>query len=207
LGKVILVISGPGRKMYQSLEPKPEGAIFLKRSKPQGASSSPHDTGASIANWLKSNIQGDESSAVGEVDVDVAEVGLEALAWEVAQRDEGLLVAWSLLEHVALHLGVATGVAMLVAEAAKDLCSGVPLLGRGVLVVGEDLVDGRLEAAELGREAVAGCGERLGMLEGFPDRDPGEVEFPGDLADGLAIAPRPPNGSVVVHRKHVLDPP
>ena len=32
-------------------------------------------------------------------------------------------------------------------------------------------------------------------------------EFAGDLADGLAIAPRPPNGTVVVHRKHVLDPP
>ena len=30
---------------------------------------------------------------------------------------------------------------------------------------------------------------------------------PGDLSDGHAIAPRPPNGAVVVHRKHVLDPP
>ena len=58
LGKVILVMSGPGRKMYQYLEPKPEGAIFSKRSKPQDAVSSPHDTGASIANWLESNIQG-----------------------------------------------------------------------------------------------------------------------------------------------------
>jgi hypothetical protein len=35
LGKVILVMSGPGRRMYQSLEPKPEGAIFFKRSRPQ----------------------------------------------------------------------------------------------------------------------------------------------------------------------------
>ena len=34
-GKVILVISGPGRMMYQSLEPEPEGAIFPKRSMPQ----------------------------------------------------------------------------------------------------------------------------------------------------------------------------
>ena len=35
-GKVILVISGPGRMMYQSLAPEPEGAIFPKRSVPQG---------------------------------------------------------------------------------------------------------------------------------------------------------------------------
>ena len=59
LGKVILVMSGRGRMMYQCLEPKPEGAIFSKRSKPQGTDSSPHDTATSMANWLESNIQGD----------------------------------------------------------------------------------------------------------------------------------------------------
>ena len=58
-GKVILVISGPGRMMYQSLEPEPEGAIFSKRSVPQGTYSTPQDAGASMANWLKTNIQGD----------------------------------------------------------------------------------------------------------------------------------------------------
>ena len=36
LGKVILVMSGQSRMMYQCLEPKPEGTIFSKRSKPQG---------------------------------------------------------------------------------------------------------------------------------------------------------------------------
>ena len=29
LGKVILVMSGQSRMMYQNLEPKPEGAIFV----------------------------------------------------------------------------------------------------------------------------------------------------------------------------------
>jgi hypothetical protein len=57
-GEPGLVMSGPGRMMYLCLEPKPEVAIFSKRSKPQGTNSSPHDTGASIANWLASNIQG-----------------------------------------------------------------------------------------------------------------------------------------------------
>src|SRR6516164_4863006 len=44
--------------MYQYLQPKPEGAIFGKRSKPRGSYSSPHDTGASIADWPQSIIQG-----------------------------------------------------------------------------------------------------------------------------------------------------
>jgi len=44
--------------MYQNLKPEPEGAIFLKRSKPQGVQSSPHDTVASIAYRLEPNIQG-----------------------------------------------------------------------------------------------------------------------------------------------------
>ena len=44
--------------MYQSLEPEPEGAIFPKRSVPQEDYSTPHDAGASMANWLETNIQG-----------------------------------------------------------------------------------------------------------------------------------------------------
>jgi hypothetical protein len=59
-GKVILVISGLSRKMYQSLKPEPEGAIFPKRSGPQEDYSTPHDAGASMAYWLKTNIQGGE---------------------------------------------------------------------------------------------------------------------------------------------------
>jgi hypothetical protein len=42
-GQAILVISGPGRRMYQYLKPKPEGTIFSKRSKPQGTDRTPHD--------------------------------------------------------------------------------------------------------------------------------------------------------------------
>jgi len=57
-GKVILVISGQSRMMYQSLKPEPEGTILSKRSVPQVSNSSPHDAGASMANWLETNIQG-----------------------------------------------------------------------------------------------------------------------------------------------------
>ena len=59
-GQVILVMSGRGRMMYQCLQPEPEGAILPKRSAPQEVNSSPHDAGASMANWLETNIQGGE---------------------------------------------------------------------------------------------------------------------------------------------------
>ena len=42
------------------------------------------------------------------------------------------------------------------------------------------------------------------MLQDMPDGLAGVFEFSGDLSDGLAIAMRPPNGTVIVHRKHFL---
>ena len=58
-------------------------------------------------------------------------------------------------------------------------------------------------------EPIPGCsnGIGLGLIENLADGVARMLEFAGDLADGLAIAPRSPNGTVVVHRKHVLDPP
>jgi hypothetical protein len=44
----------------------------------------------------------DPEPPVGEIDVDVPEVGLEAMAGGVGQRDEGLAVPSSVLEQVAL---------------------------------------------------------------------------------------------------------
>ena len=69
------------------------------------------------------------------------------------------------LAQIALDLGVTAGVAVLVAEATEDLHGGVPLLGRGVLVVGQDLVDERLERPQDrgGSLAGPGVGIRLGL--------------------------------------------
>ena len=78
----------------------------------------------------------DQPAAVGEVDVDVTEIGFEPLAGEMPQRDEGLLMSASMFAQIALHLAITAGVAVLVAEAAEHLHGGVPLLGRGLLVVG-----------------------------------------------------------------------
>ena len=62
----------------------------------------------------------------------------------------------SVLTQVALHLGIAAAVAVLVAEPPEDLGGGVPLLGRGGLVVDEDLVDDRLNRPQQRSESVPG---------------------------------------------------
>ena len=107
-----------------------------------------------------------EPSAVGEVDVDVAEIGLEPLAREMAQGNEGLLMSAFVLEHVALDLAVAAAVAVFVLEATKDLHGGVALLGRRLLVVGQDLVDDRLEGPEDGSGLGSWCADRAGARHG-----------------------------------------
>ena len=57
-GEVILVISGRAAGCTKALGQRSEGAIFSKRSKPQGTDSSPHDASTIIAGGLMS-IQGD----------------------------------------------------------------------------------------------------------------------------------------------------
>ena len=65
----------------------------------------------------------------------MAEIGLEALAWQVSQRDERLAMAASVLVQIALHLAVASAVPMFIVQATKYLHGGVALLGGRLLVV------------------------------------------------------------------------
>jgi hypothetical protein len=44
----------------------------------------------------------------------------------------------------------------------------------------------------------------VGMHERMPDGLPGVSELAGDLPDGHAIAPGPPNRSIIIHGHHVL---
>jgi hypothetical protein len=145
-------------------------------------------------------------AALREIDVDVAEIGFEAPAREMSQRDEGFRLSRPASSHAALHLGVPAVVAMLVAEAAKDLGSGMPLLGGCGFVIAEDLIDDRLERPELGGGTVPGqrLGMRVGMDKGMPDGFSGVSELAGDLSDGHAIAPSPADCAIVVHGHHVL---
>ena len=150
--------------------------------------------------------KGTEASAVGEVDVDVTEIGFEAAAGEVSQRDEGFLMSDSVPPQVALHLGVTAGVVVLVAEAPEHLGGGMPLLGRRGLVVDQDLVDDRVERPQDRGGSVVGpgIGAGLGLGEDLPDLPPGVMKGAHDLADGHAIASGASNRSVIVHRKHIL---
>jgi hypothetical protein len=106
----------------------------------------------------------------------------------------------------ALHLAVAAAVSLLVPEAAIKLRGGVPLLGRRILVVGEDLVDDRVKRPQHGGGSVSGLWSGLGLRipEDIPDRVARMIEVARDLPNGHAIAPHSPNSTVVVHRKHVL---
>jgi len=91
-GKVILVISGRSRKMYQSLEPEPEGAIFPKRSGPQEDNSSPHDAGTSMANWLETNIQGGKRLELGNLSLEPC--GYQSRLAKPGQQPEASLAWW-----------------------------------------------------------------------------------------------------------------
>jgi hypothetical protein len=91
--------------------------------------------------------EGDRASAVGEVDLDVTEIGFEPLAGEMPQRHEGFLMSSPMPPDVASHLAITTVIAVLVAETTEHLHGRVSLLGRGPLVVGQDLVDDGLEGS------------------------------------------------------------
>lgn len=151
--------------------------------------------------------EGDEPASVGEVDMDVPEVGLEPLAREVSERDEGLAVAPPLAEQVPLDLGIPAAITVLGLEPAPDLGGGVPLLGGGVAIGLDDPIDGLDDRPEHRGLAPPGRGDGLGMgqPEDLADGVAGMPELPGDLLDGHTVAVGPANGSIIVHRKHILD--
>jgi hypothetical protein len=72
--------------------------------------------------------------------VNVAEVGLQALAWIVVERDEGLALGPPLGEQVEADAFIAAGIAVLIAQAAEELGGGMPLLAGGVFVGPKDLI-------------------------------------------------------------------
>src|SRR5207249_1695822 len=117
-------------------------------------------------------------AAVGEIDVDVAEVALQPLAGVVGQRDECLAVVLAVAGDVAADLVVAAGVGVLVAQAAVQLHGGVTLLGRGLLIGGEDGVDDGVHGAEDGggRRLAAGVGPGLGLCEDLSHLGAGVME-------------------------------
>ena len=104
--------------------------------------------------------------------MDVAEIRLETVAWEMLQGDEGLSMAALVFEQIALDLAVTPTVVVFVLEATKHLHGGVALLGRRLLVIDQDLVDDRHEGPQDGGGPVSGRRTkiRLAMLQDMPDR-------------------------------------
>ena len=144
--------------------------------------------------------------AVGELDVDMTEIGLEALAWEMSQRNERLTMATSVFTHVTLYLAIASAVTMFVLQATKNLHGGVALLDRRAFVVGQDLVDDRLKGPQDRGDSIPGpgLGSWFGIRQDMTDSLSREFELARDPPDGFAISTGPANGTVVIHRKHFL---
>src|SRR5262249_28421975 len=95
-------------------------------------------------------------------------------------------------------------VGLLVAQAAEELHGGVPLLGRRLLILGEDGVDEGVEGAEDGSGRGLGAGVGLGLRVGedLADLAAGGPGSAGGLADWQSVAVCQSDLGVVVHRQH-----
>lgn len=116
---------------------------------------------------------GNLSPAIGKVDVDVAEIHFDPLAWIVRKWNERLTPVATVLGHVTPHLVVAAGVALF-DQTTKNLHRRMTLLPRLMLVGLENLLDPRLEPAQLRRfgRFPARVRLRLGLLDRLPHFSP-----------------------------------
>ena len=72
---------------------------------------------------------GDLPSALGKIDIDVAEIRLESLTWIPGERDEGFDMAASVLADITAHGIIASLVVMLVAQPLEDAIKVCRCLG------------------------------------------------------------------------------
>jgi hypothetical protein len=144
----------------------------------------------------------------GEIDVDVTEVGFEALARIVVQRDERLALPLMAAADIEPHAFIATAIAVLLLQPPPQLARRMPLLARRLLVALEDRVNDRLEWIENRRrrpEPQVPLGFRRG--EDLPDLTPRMVKQPGQRLDAQPVHKmRPSDASVLVHRDHPSPP-
>jgi hypothetical protein len=112
---------------------------------------------------------GDWTPAVGEVDVDVPEVGLQALAGCVVQRDKCLAVLAVLAEHVLAHAFITPRVTVLIPQAAEKLGHRMALLPRRLDIAAQDVIDDRLEGIHHRRHRPTPIRLRLRLGEDLPN--------------------------------------
>jgi hypothetical protein len=145
-----------------------------------------------------------QPATVGEVDVDVAEIGLGTAAGVMVQGDERLPLAAALRADVASDLVVTPLITVLGDKPTMDPGRGVSLFARGLFIRREDLIDHGLERTELGRgrRPGSGIGLGLGVLDRLANRASCVVEGPSDGPETHAVAVRPSDPCVIVHREH-----
>jgi hypothetical protein len=147
------------------------------------------------------------AAAVGEVDIDVAEVTLQALARIVVERDERRRLGPPLGKEILPDALVAAGIAVLVAQASEDLGARVPLLAwrRGVGL--QDGVDDGFEGIDDGGQGATAVGLGFGLGEDLADLAAGMMEAAGELPDAHVLdAMGMANACVLVHLDHPPPP-
>jgi hypothetical protein len=108
------------------------------------------------------------------------------------------------MRQIAPDLVIAAWVGVLGPQAAEDLSGGVPLLGRGGLIRGQDSVSQRAERPKHGSRSGLSEGVRLwlGLGQGLEDGLGRMAELVGEFADGEAVSAGLPDSCEVVHRQH-----
>jgi len=145
------------------------------------------------------------STSFGEIDVNLAEIRLDALARIMRQRNERLAMTFAMLGHIASH-GVVAALVLLVLEPLEDPHRRVTLLGRLVFIGRQDLVDrGQMIAQLAVMLPLTGIRLRLPVaVEHLANLPPRVMKLSGNLANGHPIAMSAANPCVIVHRKHPI---
>jgi len=86
-----------------------------------------------------------------KVDLDLTEIGLDPLAWQMIQRDECLALFFPLLPDAPLDRRVTAKVCVLVPQPFKDPHRRMTLLWRSGLILLEDLPDDLVKRSQLRR--------------------------------------------------------
>jgi hypothetical protein len=148
-----------------------------------------------------------EPAALGEVDMNVAEVGFEPLTRIVIEWDECLALRARLRRDVSPDATIAAAVALLVTQAAKNLGGRVSLLGRRLLIGLQDVVDNRLERIDDRRHDAPRVRLGFGQGENLADLAARVMKLPRQLANAQLVDPMGlANTCIFVHRDHPPPP-
>jgi hypothetical protein len=120
----------------------------------------------------------------------VAEICFESLAGIARERDKSLDVLTPHLADVAAHGVVTASVTVLVTQSLENTAEGVPLFGRRLLIVGKNLLNEVIEAAELLGRRFAEPSKRLRLRIGqnVADLASRMMQRAGDGANAHTIA-------------------